>query len=200
MEIQKAEGKLGVLVVGIGGAVSSTFVVGTLAARKGLTTPIGSLTQMAYIELGKGADKRESKIKDVVPLADLNDLVIGGWDIFEEDVYAVAERLKQQQDLIFIRERDYIKNPKDSGYTSYHVIYGVPVYHVDGMEYFPVEIQIRTMSMDFWASMEHRICYKNEQTKKEELQKSLVRFSQELKDMERSMHDHLNGTIEEENS
>ena len=90
MEIQKAEGKLGVLVVGIGGAVSSTFVVGTLAARKGLTNPIGSLTQMAYIELGKGADKRESKIKDVVPLADLNDLVIGGWDIFEEDVYAAA--------------------------------------------------------------------------------------------------------------
>lgn len=90
MEIQKAEGKLGVLVVGIGGAVSSTFVVGTLAARKGLTTPIGSLTQMAHIELGKGADKREPKIKDVVPLADLNDLVIGGWDIFEEDVYAAA--------------------------------------------------------------------------------------------------------------
>ena len=51
---------------------------------------------------------------------------------FEEDVYAVAERLKQQQDLIFIRERDYIQNPKDSGYESYHVIYGVPVYHVDG--------------------------------------------------------------------
>lgn len=90
MEIKKAEGKLGVLVVGIGGAVSSTFVVGTLAARKGLTTPIGSLTQMAHIELGKGTDKREPKIKDVVPLADLNDLVIGGWDIFEEDVYAAA--------------------------------------------------------------------------------------------------------------
>ena len=117
---------------------------------------------------------------------------------FEEDVYAVAERLKQQQDLIFIRERDYIKEPKDSGYTSYHVIYGVPVYHVDGMEYFPVEIQIRTMSMDFWASMEHRICYKNERAKKEELQNSLVRFSQELKNMERSMHDHLNETKDEE--
>ena len=117
---------------------------------------------------------------------------------FEEDIYAIAELLKQQQDLIFIRERDYIKNPKDSGYTSYHVIYGVPVYHVDGMEYFPVEIQIRTMSMDFWASMEHRICYKNEQAKKEELQKSLVRFSQELKDMERSMHEHLNAKTEEE--
>lgn len=117
---------------------------------------------------------------------------------FEEDIYAVAELLKQQQDLIFIRERDYIKEPKDSGYTSYHVIYGVPVYHVDGMEYFPVEIQIRTMSMDFWASMEHRICYKSEDARKEELQNSLARFSKELKDMERSMHAHLNGISEPE--
>lgn len=113
---------------------------------------------------------------------------------FEEDIYAIAELLKHQQDLIFIRERDYIKEPKESGYESYHVIYGVPVYHVDGMEYFPVEIQIRTMSMDFWASMEHRIWYKNEDAKKEELQKCLIRFSKELKDMERSMHDQLNGT------
>lgn len=110
---------------------------------------------------------------------------------FEEDIYAVAELLKQQQDLIFIRERDYIKNPKESGYESYHVIYGVPVYHVDGMEYFPVEIQIRTMSMDFWASMEHRICYKSEEAKDEELQKSLIRFSKELKEMEQSMYGHL---------
>lgn len=115
---------------------------------------------------------------------------------FEEDIYAVAELLRQQQDLIYIRERDYIKNPKESGYTSYHIIYGVPVYHVDGMEYFPVEIQIRTMSMDFWASMEHRIAYKNEATKREELQKSLVRFSKELKDMERSMRKHLNEASE----
>ena len=117
---------------------------------------------------------------------------------FEEDIYAIAELLKQQQDLIFIRERDYIKNPKDSGYESYHVIYGVPVYHVDGMEYFPVEIQIRTMSMDFWASMEHRICYKSEEARKEELQKSFVRFSKELKDMERSMHEHLNAKTDDE--
>ena len=116
---------------------------------------------------------------------------------FEEDVYAVAERLKQQQDLIFIRERDYIKNPKASGYTSYHVVYGVPVYHVDGMEYFPVEIQIRTMSMDFWASMEHRICYKNDRAKKDELRNSLVKFSLELKEMERSMRAHLTEISEE---
>lgn len=111
---------------------------------------------------------------------------------FEEDIYTVAELLKQQQDLIFIRERDYIKKPKDSGYTSYHVIYGVPVYHMDGMEYFPVEIQIRTMSMDFWASMEHRICYKKSPEIRERLQKSLSHFSLELKEMEQSMREHLN--------
>ena len=100
--------------------------------------------------------------------------------------------------MIIIRERDYIQNPKDSGYESYHLIYGVPVYHVDGMEYFPVEIQLRTMAMDFWASMEHRICYKNEAARKEELQNSLIRFSKELKDMERSMRGHLNRKPEDD--
>ena len=91
MEIEKAEGKLGVLVVGLGGAVSSTFVVGTLSVRKGLAEPIGSLTQLAHLPLGKGEEKREPKIKDVIPLADLNDVVIGGWDIFEENVYEAAK-------------------------------------------------------------------------------------------------------------
>lgn len=91
MEIEKAEGKLGVLVVGLGGAVSSTFVVGTLSVRKGLAEPIGSLTQLAHLPLGKGEEKREPKIKDVIPLVDLNDVVIGGWDIFEENVYEAAK-------------------------------------------------------------------------------------------------------------
>ena len=59
-------------------------------------------------------------------------------------------------------EKDYIKNSKPNGYRSYHIILGIPVYCLDGMEYFPVEIQFRTMSMDFWASMEHRINYKKE--------------------------------------
>lgn len=91
MEIEKAEGKLGVLVVGLGGAVSSTFVVGTLSVRKGLAEPIGSPTQLAHLPLGKGDEKREPKIKDVIPLADLGDVVIGGWDIFEENVYEAAK-------------------------------------------------------------------------------------------------------------
>ena len=86
INVKKADGKLGVLVVGVGGAVASTFVVGTLAVRKGLAKPIGSITQLANIRLGKKEENRFPKIKDVVPLADLNDIVFGGWDIFEDNV------------------------------------------------------------------------------------------------------------------
>lgn len=90
MEIKEAKGKLGILVVGVGGAVSSTFIAGTLAVRKGQGKPIGSITQLATIRLGKRNENRFPKIKDVVPLADLKDLEFGGWDIFPEDIYQAA--------------------------------------------------------------------------------------------------------------
>mgnify|MGYP001774738849 FL=1 len=79
---------------------------------------------------------------------------------FESDVYHVAEQIKKYSDMICIRESDYIKNPKPNGYKSYHIILGVPVYHTDSKEYYPVEVQIRSLTMDLWASMEHRIIYK----------------------------------------
>ena len=91
VNVKEANGKLGVLVVGVGGAVASTFIVGTLAVRKGLAKPIGSITQLATMRLGKRNENRFPKIKDVVPLAKLDDLVFGGWDIFEENVYEAAE-------------------------------------------------------------------------------------------------------------
>ncbi|GHV59248.1 myo-inositol-1-phosphate synthase [Bacteroidia bacterium] len=88
--IKDAQGKLGVLVVGLGGAVATTFIAGTLMIRKGLGTPVGSISQLATIRLGKREENRFPKIKEVVPLAGLNDLVFGGWDIFEEDAYTAA--------------------------------------------------------------------------------------------------------------
>jgi myo-inositol-1-phosphate synthase len=88
-EIAPARGRLGVLLVGLG-AVSTTTIAGTLAVRKGLAKPIGSLTQMGTIRLGKRTEGRSPKIRDVVPLAELGDLVFGGWDIFEDDCYAAA--------------------------------------------------------------------------------------------------------------
>src|SRR5215475_5303045 len=89
IEIAPARGKLGVLLVGLG-AVSTTTIAGVIAVRKGLSKPIGSLTQMGTVRLGKRTEGRSPKISDVVPLAPLEDLVFGGWDIFEEDCYAAA--------------------------------------------------------------------------------------------------------------
>src|SRR5438132_9659124 len=88
-EIEPAKGKLGVLLVGLG-AVSTTFIAGVEAIKKGIAEPIGSLTQMGAIRLGKRTDNRVPLIKDFVPLAKLEDLVFGAWDIFEEDAYEAA--------------------------------------------------------------------------------------------------------------
>jgi myo-inositol-1-phosphate synthase len=89
IDIAPARGKLGVLLVGLG-AVSTTTIAGVMAIRKGLAQPIGSLTQMGTIRLGKRTEQRAPKIKEFVPLAGLDDIVFGGWDIFEEDCYAAA--------------------------------------------------------------------------------------------------------------
>jgi len=104
-QVKEAKGKLGVLVIGVGGAVASTFVAGTLIVRKGLGIPVGSVTQLATIRLGKRVENRFPKIKDVVPLADLNDIVFGGWDIFEDDVYAAA----RHAEVLTVEDLDKVK-------------------------------------------------------------------------------------------
>jgi len=88
-QVAPAEGKLGILMPGMG-AVSTTFIAGVLAARKGYATPIGSLSQMAHIRLGKRTEDHNPLIKDLVPLADLDDLEFGGWDPYSDDAYTAA--------------------------------------------------------------------------------------------------------------
>jgi len=88
-EIAPAKGKLGVLLVGLG-AVSTTFIAGVEAIKRGLAEPIGSLTQMSTIRLGKRTDNRSPLIKDFVPLASLEDIVFGAWDIFPDSAYDAA--------------------------------------------------------------------------------------------------------------
>jgi myo-inositol-1-phosphate synthase len=90
MQVEDVKGKLGVLVIGVGGAVATTFIAGTMIVRKGLGIPVGSITQLATIRLGKREENRFPKIKDIAPLADLNDIVFGGWDLFEENAYEAA--------------------------------------------------------------------------------------------------------------
>jgi len=103
-EIKPAIGKLGVLTPGMG-AVATTFVAGVYAVRQGHGKPIGSLTQMGTIRLGKRTEKRVPLIKDFVSLSGLNDLVFGGWDIFEDNMYAAAVNagVLEQQTLGSIR-------------------------------------------------------------------------------------------------
>ncbi len=104
--IRPAEGKLGVLIPGMG-AVATTFIAGVEAVRRGLGQPFGSLTQMGTIRLGKRTDKRSPLIKDFVPLAGLDDLVFGGWDVFPDSAYEAATHTGVlRQDLL-----DAMKEP-----------------------------------------------------------------------------------------
>ena len=89
VQIEPAQGRLGVLLIGLG-AVSTTFIAGVEAIKKGLGKPIGSLSQMGTIRLGKRTENRVPKISEFVPLADLEDLVYGAWDIFEDNAYTAA--------------------------------------------------------------------------------------------------------------
>jgi len=92
-QIQKPDGKLGILIPGLG-AVATTLIAGVEAIKKGLSQPIGSLTQMGNIRLGKRTENRSPLIKDFIPLADLDDIVFGGWDIYEDNVYEAASKAK----------------------------------------------------------------------------------------------------------
>lgn len=105
-EITAPVGKLGVLIPGIGGAVSTTFIAGVELVRRGLAEPIGSLTQQGTIRLGKRYEHRSPKIKDFVPLASLDDLVFGGWDIYEANAYEAAlyARVLKREHLDPIKE------------------------------------------------------------------------------------------------
>ncbi len=81
---------------------------------------------------------------------------------FTSDIYRLAEMIGRQNDLTVVSIKDYIKNPKESGYKSYHMLVTVPIFLTDGVVDTKVEIQIRTIAMDFWASLEHKIYYKFE--------------------------------------
>jgi putative GTP pyrophosphokinase len=110
---------------------------------------------------------------------------------FQSEIYELVNSLKRQSDLILIKEKDYMKHPKENGYRSYHVVFGVPLHTLDAMEYYPVEIQFRTLAMDFWSSMEHRICYKKERKDKEELGKQLQVLSNSLTMIEEELKEYL---------
>jgi myo-inositol-1-phosphate synthase len=121
--VEMPQGKLGVLIVGINGAVSTTFIAGTLAVRKGLSTPIGSLTQMGTIRIGNRAENNFPKIKDFVPLTDLKDIVFGGWDIRNETVYEsiLYAKVLDTRDIVGIEDELKEIKPFKAVFDSYYV-------------------------------------------------------------------------------
>ena len=111
VQIAPAKGKLGVLLVGLG-AVSTTTIAGVFAIRKGLAKPIGSLAEMGTIRLGKRTDGRTPLIKEFVPLATLNDIVFGGWDIFEDNCYEAAKHAGVLEDKLLEQVKDELSAVK----------------------------------------------------------------------------------------
>lgn len=97
-----------------------------------------------------------------------------------EDIYQVASYLSMHDDIQIIKQKDYIKNPKPSGYRSLHLIVTVPVYLSTGKKTVPVEIQIRTIAMDFWASLEHQLHYKTNSNVPESLSEELKQLAETI--------------------
>lgn len=106
---------------------------------------------------------------------------------FETDIYKLSEMLKSQQDLKVLEEKDYIKNPKPNGYRSLHLLLVVPVFMSDRVEEVCVEVQIRTIAMDFWASLEHKIYYKYHKAVPEEILKDLKEAADSAAQLDRKM-------------
>jgi myo-inositol-1-phosphate synthase len=121
-KIAPATGKLGIMVVGLG-AVATTFIAGVEAVRRGLAKPIGSLTQMGTIRLGKRTDNRSPLVKEFVPLAGLNDIVFTGWDIFEDNVYESAAHAKVLEKETLEQLKPYLEaiKPLPAVFDQYYV-------------------------------------------------------------------------------
>lgn len=106
---------------------------------------------------------------------------------FTSDIYRIAEMITNQSDIKVISVKDYIVNPKSSGYKSYHMLVTVPVYLSDRIVDTKVEIQIRTVAMDFWASLEHKIHYKFEGNAPEHIKSELVDCARMVSELDAKM-------------
>ncbi|MGN0747967.1 MAG: GTP pyrophosphokinase family protein [Aristaeellaceae bacterium] len=104
-----------------------------------------------------------------------------------QDIYTVADLLTSQDDVKVLRVRDYIKNPKPNGYRSLHLVLEIPVFLSEGRIPVPVEVQIRTIAMDFWASLEHSLRYKAEGQVTEEVSRELLQTASDIAALDQRM-------------
>ena len=108
---------------------------------------------------------------------------------FIDDIYEVANMLVSQDDIKLLSVKDYIKNPKPNGYRSYHMIVEVPVFFANHRQNMKVEVQLRTIAMDFWASLEHKMKYKKDIKGSDEIVKELKRCADNIAELDKRMQD-----------
>ncbi len=106
---------------------------------------------------------------------------------YVSDIYTIADLLKSQDDIVLVKERDYITAPKKNGYRSLHLVVQVPVYLSEGKVWVPVEIQIRSIAMDLWASLEHQLRYKEPQRIPRDLSAELQKTAQDMAEIDLRM-------------
>ncbi len=104
-----------------------------------------------------------------------------------DDVYKISELLLKQDDITLIKQTDYIKQPKQNGYRSLHVVVAVPVFLSGETKRVPVEVQIRTIAMDFWASLEHQLKYKSAMSENEDIQSELLECAESIASVDAKM-------------
>lgn len=137
-----------------------------------LKSPESIMKKLKKKELSFGVDVIQENLKDVAGVR-----VICS---FPEDIYMLADCLLNQDDITLIEKKDYIKDPKKSGYRSLHLIIEVPIFLQSGKKSIKVEVQLRTIAMDFWASLEHKLRYKKniDPEEIERLEKELIECSE----------------------
>ena len=106
---------------------------------------------------------------------------------FLSDVFDIVSLIKKSKNLIIKDQKDYITEPKETGYTSYHLNVLVPIYLYNNIEYMEAEIQVRTMAMDFWASLDHKILYKFPESIPEEVKEAMYQNSLIIKELDKRM-------------
>lgn len=131
-----------------------------------LKKPESIIEKMARKKLPFSVENMEKNINDIAGVRVICN--------FPEDVYELRDALLKQDDVTLIQEKDYIKNPKENGYRSLHLIVEVPIFLKNEKRYMKVEIQIRTIAMDFWASLEHQLRYKKNVKETSDISKELL--------------------------
>lgn len=116
---------------------------------------------------------------------------------FIKDVYTIADIIRSTGEFILKSEKDYIEEPKESGYRSYHMIVLVPIHLENRTEYIPVEIQIRTVAMDCWASLDHKLRYRVPGKLSEELEREIVESANDMLEIDKKMQ-HMSDVINKE--